>query len=125
MTFKKKAALILMAGVLGSGVLAGCGSTATEFQAEAPSSEAASEAASSTQAASTGEKVITYGSTGYFAQESMDPAYSYDGWYWQFEGVLETMFQLDNSYAPQPVLVEADRRQNMGIYPEGCQVPQW
>ena len=107
MTFKKKAALILIAGVLGSGVLAGCGSTATESQAEAPSSEAASEAASSIQAASTGEKVITYGSTGYFAQESMDPAYSYDGWYWQFEGVLETMFQLDNSYAPQPVLVES------------------
>ena len=104
MRMSKKAGALLLAGMLGAGILAGCGQTSGDSGSGGSADSAA--ASSGSEKASTGEKTITFGSTGYFAQESLDPAFSYDGWYWQFEGVLETMLQLDNNYVPQKVLID-------------------
>ena len=104
MRMSKKAGALILAAMLGAGVLAGCGQSSGN--SGSGSSADSSAASSGTEKASTGEKILVCGSTGYFAQETLDPASGWDGWYWQYDGVLETLFQLDNSYAPQKVLVE-------------------
>lgn len=114
MKFKKLTA-ILLGIAMTSAMFTGCGQkqeAAQESAAESVADEAKDDTAEKEDveketAEAAGEKILTCGSTGYFGQETMDPAYSYDGWYWQFEGVLETMFQLDESYAPQMVLIDS------------------
>lgn len=51
-----------------------------------------------------GKKVMNLGSTGYFASETMDPAYGWDGWYMGYNGMTETLFKLDENIAPVPHL---------------------
>ncbi len=50
------------------------------------------------------QKVMNFGSTGYFAAETMDPAYGWDGWYMGYSGTTETLFKLDESITPVPFL---------------------
>lgn len=50
------------------------------------------------------KKVMNVGSMGYFAAETMDPAYGWDGWYMMYNGTTETLFALDESIMPVPCL---------------------
>ncbi|MCD2491838.1 ABC transporter substrate-binding protein [Lacrimispora sp. NSJ-141] len=52
-------------------------------------------------------KVMNFGSTGYFAAETMDPANGWDGWYMTYDGTMETLFRLDESCSPVEFLAEA------------------
>lgn len=54
-----------------------------------------------------GEKVITCGSTGYFAMDSMDPASGFNGQYWHLTGVVETLFKLDEKYDAHSYLAKS------------------
>ncbi len=54
-----------------------------------------------------GEKVVVFGSTGYFCNEGWDPAVGWDGWYIGSYGVCETLFRLDDSYTANNWLVES------------------
>lgn len=54
------------------------------------------------------EKEVIFGAAGgYFGASTRDPAVSWDGWYWSFMGVGETLFRLDEGYNANPWLVES------------------
>lgn len=105
---RKHAATVVLAAAMALS-MAGCGAAASENKPEETQAEESGKTLEKEEAsaAKPEEKILVCGSTGYFGQETLDPAYSYDGWYWQFEGVLETMFQLDPSYVPQMVLLDS------------------
>ncbi len=54
-----------------------------------------------------GDKIMKFGSTGYFATEKLDPANGWDGWYMTYDGAVETLFKLDENCVPQPWLVSS------------------
>ncbi len=104
-----------LAGVLAAALalgLAACGGPGEGTAAgssEAGSTEAGSTAAGSSEAGSAaasgeGAKEMRFGSTGYFAAETLDPANGWDGWYMTFDGALETLFKLDENMEPEPAL---------------------
>lgn len=94
---KRMIALLLLLSML---ILAGCGSTSGDAPAADPDGQ-------TNQAETDGEKVLTFGTSGYFCNESWDPAQGWDGWYIQYYGMAETLFKLDDSLTAYPWLVES------------------
>lgn len=88
---KKTIATILLASMI---LLSGC----TDKTNATPAKDSDPESA---------EKVLTFGTTGYFCNESWDPAQGWDGWYIQYYGMAETLFKLDDELRAYPLLAES------------------
>ena len=84
----------VLALVLAAGMTA-CGGSGETTAADS------SGAGSSAEAGGEEAKVMRFGSTGYFAAETLDPANGWDGWYMTFDGALETLFKLDENMEPE------------------------
>jgi peptide/nickel transport system substrate-binding protein len=80
-------------------VLAGC---TTEVE---PASNGQTSSPSSSVSPS--EKVLTFGSVGYFYNEQWDPAKGWDGWAIGSYGIGEGLFHLNDSFKPEPWLLES------------------
>lgn len=65
------------------------------------------QAPSSKPVGQSAEKVLTFGSVGYFYNEQWDPAYGWDGWAIGSYGVGEGLFRLDDEFKAVPWLVES------------------
>ncbi len=87
----------VLALVLAAGMTA-CGGSGETTAADS------SGAGSSAEAGGEEAKVMRFGSTGYFAAETLDPANGWDGWYMTFDGALETLFKLDENMEPEAAL---------------------
>ena len=51
-----------------------------------------------------GGKTLEAGSTGYFYNETLDPAYSWDGWELEYYGVAENLLRLTDDFQVEPWL---------------------
>ncbi len=72
--------------------LTACGTTESKESAETEASD---------------KKVLYAGSSaGMFGATNLDPAVDWNGWFLEFAGVAETLFQLDDAYNAVPTLVE-------------------
>ena len=110
----KKLISLAMAAVLTLG-LAACGGKKSDTQTTGGGTETKAE----TSAAETGsssadgeEKIMKFGSTGYFATEKLDPGNGWDGWYLMYSGVTETLFKLDETITPVPNLALSCESEN-------------
>ena len=103
----KKLISLAMAAVLTLG-LAACGGKDSDTQTTAGETGTKTETSAGTETGSSStdgeEKVMRFGSTGYFATETLDPGNGWDGWYLMYSGVTETLFKLDETITPVPNL---------------------
>lgn len=104
----KKLAAILVALMMLLCLLSACGTqTATDTAA---SDDTASETASDD-----GLKVLHAGSNAMYGASNMDPADDWNGWYMEFFGITQTLFQLDDAYDAVPTLVKEYEEPEDGV----------
>lgn len=90
---KRRLLAILLCAAIAAGLIAGCSGAGKE------------EAVNSNHG--NGEKVLVFGSVGYFCNEAWDPASGWEGWYIGSYGVSECLFRLNDSFEARPWLVES------------------
>lgn len=85
---------VVAVALTGMLLLAGCASSASSSSASS---------APETQSA----KTLKAGSNAYFYNETLDPAYNWDGWELEYYGVAENLLKLTDDYQIEPWLAES------------------
>lgn len=103
MNMKTKMIILTLICLIFTGLFSGCASKGEQEANRQQTST--SESAIDTE--KTEEKVLTFGSVGYFYNEQWDPAYGWDGWAIGSYGVSEGLFRLDDVFKAVPWLVKS------------------
>ncbi|MBU5671270.1 ABC transporter substrate-binding protein [Paenibacillus brevis] len=103
MNMKTKAITMTLICLIFTGLFSGCASK-SEQESNGQQSSTSQPVALAEKAE---EKVLTFGSVGYFYNEQWDPAYGWDGWAIGSYGVGEGLFRLDDAFKAVPWLVES------------------